>query len=325
MPEPVLFPHALDQFAQVLRLQRVSGHTLTAYTTDLNQLADVLAQLAGLTSRENVDLATVSVQDLRDAFDIYGQTRAATTVLRAHACWSKFFTVLVQDDLLPASPMAGVPKPKTAKRLPKPLRDDHALEAILTSAARPDDPTRGAWPGRDVVLILLLGGAGLRSGEARTLRVRDLMDSADGALLRVHGKGNKDRILPLPHGIANRIRAYLDDWPVVLGRRAKPDDSLLQSRTGEPWTKNQMDYRFRQIVAAAGMQSALDDGTALHALRHTFATRAIQDGIPATRLQALLGHESLTTTQLYVKVSDAELRAEVEASRSARLAQGLDD
>jgi site-specific recombinase XerD len=319
------FPVAVDQFLQYIRLQRVSANTLAAYIRDIEQIGELLTHVTGCASTTNLDLAAVTVQDLRDAFDLYGQQRKATTVLRAHACWSKFFTVMVQDNLLPASAMAGVPKPPAAKRLPKPLRDNNALEAILTAAATPPPGVRQAWPTRDVALILLLGGAGLRSGETRALRVRDLMDSVDGWLLRVRGKGNKDRILPLPAGIAARVHAYVDDWDTVLGRLASPNEALFQTLAGFPMTKNQMEYRFKQIVAAAGMQSALDEGAALHALRHTFATRAIQDGVPATRLQALLGHESLTTTQLYVKVSDAELRAEVEGTRAARLTEILPD
>lgn len=322
---PAPFPAAVEQFLQVLRLQRVSPNTTAAYTRDLNQLGADLARVMGAASAAEVDLTQVGVADLRDAFDIYGQTRAASSVARAHACWSRFFTVLVQDDLVAASPMAGVPKPKAGKRLPKPLRTDGALEAILRAAASPSKPSRQAWPARDLVLILLLGGAGLRSAETRALRVRDMIDSPDGWLLRVRGKGDKDRMLPLPLGIAERIRGYLDEWPTVLGQKASASSLLFVTRSGEPMTKNQMEYRFRQIVADAGMQSALDTGTALHALRHTFATRAIQDGVPATRLQALLGHESLSTTQLYVKVSDAELRAEMEGTRAAHLADGLHD
>lgn len=320
----VPFPHAVEQFLQVLRLQRVSANTTAAYSRDLVQLGRDLAQVMGLSGTQELDVAQIGVQDLRDAFDLYGQTRAASSVARAHACWSRFFTVLVQDDLVAASPMAGVPKPKTGKRLPKPLRTEGALEAILRAAASPSTETRQAWPARDVVLILLLGGAGLRSAETRALRVRDMVDSPDGWLLRVRGKGDKDRMIPLPRGIATRIQDYLSSWPGVVNRAATPNSTLFISRAGEPMTKNQMEYRFRQIVADAGMQSALDSGTALHALRHTFATRAIQDGVPATRLQALLGHESLSTTQLYVKVTDAELRAEMEGSRAARLADSVD-
>lgn len=93
-----------------------------------------------------------------------------------------------------------------------------------------------------------------------------------------------------------RIYAYLEEWPQVLHLDATAASPLFVTRDGTPMTKIQMEYRFTQIVQTTGMQSALDRGTALHALRHTFATRAIQDGIPATRLQALLGHESLATT-----------------------------
>ena len=323
-PKPVPFPWAVEQFLQVLRLQRVSGNTVAAYTRDLLQVGALLAEQAGLKGAGILDLSGVGVQELRDAFDAYGRDRAATTVARAHACWTRFFTVLVQDGVLEASPMAGVPKPKVPKRLPKPLRVDGALEAILQAASLPPAGARQAWPTRDVALILLLGGAGLRSAETRALRVRDLMDSPDGWLLRVRGKGDKDRVIPLPQSIVARIHAYLEEWPTVLHLDPTAASPLFVTRDGVAMTKNQMEYRFTQIVQTAGMQSALDRGTALHALRHTFATRAIQDGIPATRLQALLGHESLATTQLYVKVSDVELRAEMEASRAARLADTVD-
>ena len=89
MPEPLPFPAAVEQFTQVLRLQRVSTNTLQAYTRDVDQVGDELARVMGADSRDQLDLAQVTVQDLRDAFDLYGQGRKATSVQRAHACWSK--------------------------------------------------------------------------------------------------------------------------------------------------------------------------------------------------------------------------------------------
>lgn len=317
------FDYAVEEFFKYKRVEGASANTIAAYTRDLQQIGDELAQLHGLTSPATLDLTEVTVHDLRNAFDRYLQTHEATSAQRVHACWSKFFRVLVEDDYLTASPMAGVPRPKTKPRIPKPLKSDDALEKILTAALNPPPRDRSAWAARDLALLLLMGGSGLRSGETLTLRVNDLMDSPDGWLLRVHGKGGKDRMAPLPGGIADRLHAYLGEWSTVLGRDPSPTDMLFLSRKGEPMTKGQLEHRFERIVTTAGVSAAFDKGAALHALRHTFATRAIQDGVPVSRLQILMGHEAVTTTQLYVKISDAELRAEVEGSRAARLTEGL--
>lgn len=328
--EKLLFDDGFQVFLDHLTDKSRSPNTIRAYTRDIHQIGDVLGPIMGVSSREDIDLAAVTSDDLALAFREHAATRARSTGRRADtsrartmACWSKFFSELVRKKKLPSSPMDGVDAPTTRQRKPKPLTHGEALDRILEASLNPPKRQWTAWPQRDFVLMLLLGGAGLRSGETRSLHVKDLVNFSDGLTMRVLGKGQKVRMVPLPNSIAEQIALYLEQWPAVVGRSPKPEDALFVSRSGEPMTAAQMEHRFRRIVAAAGMQGALDPGTQLHALRHTFATRAIQDGMPLARLQTLMGHDAIATTRLYVDVSDAELRAEMEASRSAHLTDFL--
>lgn len=171
--------------------RKPSPHTLEAYRYDFDAIA---GQLAG--AGENLTtLAPVCITKdaMRQAFATYARTHEAASIRRCWSTWSTLCSYLYTSDLLPANPMQHVGQPKPAKTLPKSLPPT-AAQALLDAVDAPAaNKRRTDWPERDRALILTALLAGLRAAEIRSANVGDLRRTENGAVLRVRGKGNKDR------------------------------------------------------------------------------------------------------------------------------------
>jgi integrase/recombinase XerD len=198
--------------------------------------------------------------------------------------------------------------------IPKAL-DEEEVERLL-GAVTGDDPLAQ----RDRALLELLYGTGIRISEAVGLDLEDL--DLEGAMIRVLGKGHKERVVPLGRGARDALVAYLRDGRLALrqarGRRPKDADAvMLNARGGRIsrqacWT----------IVRRAGERVALGDRLSPHVLRHSCATHMLEHGADLRVVQELLGHASISTTQVYTKVSPERLRTVYDAAHPrARLAR----
>ena len=184
------------------------------------------------------------------------------------------------------------------------------LEAIVRTVSQPDPAARLPWPLRDRALVAVLTGAGLRASECINLRIADLVRE-DPPILKVTGKGNKQRRIPLPLEVLDAIDDYLADRSHRLGKPS-PTDPLLVRYNGRPFSREALNYHVYRWLLRAGVHKP--EGEAAHAFRHTYAKGLVANGVPLSSVQALLGHASLNTTQVYLRMTGVELAAAVQAA-----------
>jgi integrase/recombinase XerC len=201
------------------------------------------------------------------------------------------------------APFAAVRTPRLARGLPKPLRpqDARALAdpALRAGEARPD------WVlARDAAVFALLYGAGLRISEALSILRRDA--PAAGEMLRVIGKGGKVRAVPILPRVADLIGAYIAACPLAL----PADQPLFRGEKGGPLSPRVVQLAIERLRGVLG----LPDSATPHALRHSFATHLLARGGDLRAIQELLGHASLSTTQVYTAVDSARLMASYRAA-----------
>jgi integrase/recombinase XerC len=279
---------ALRQFELHLTAERnVSPHTRRAYLGDVRQFA----RFAGRANPpERVDPAHVRGY----LADLHAR-RHPSTLGRKLAAIRTFFRFLVREGVCSLDPTAGIPAPRTPKRLPRPLAVDDCVSLMEgpESAAAPDEKLL-----RDRALVELLYGAGLRVGEVASLDVRDL-DLHRGDV-RVLGKGGVERVVPVPAEARAALNAYLTARRAP-GLLAKPLFTALRPRRDGPRRLGVRDIR--RILKARALRAGIRERVHPHRLRHSYATHLLDMGADLREIQELLGHASLSTTEKYTAVS----------------------
>ena len=296
---PPAFAQALDGFTSYLRLERGrSAHTIRAYQGDLVSLFDHLR-------RRGVETpADVRLTDLRSwlaAMSGDGAQRA--TVQRRAACARSFFAWARHTALVESDPAATLRSPRVDRRLPATVEIDQAravLDALAARASEPAEPRQHAAALRDVAMLEVLYASGVRVSELCGLDLPDI--DAGRELLRVLGKGGKERTVPLGRP-ASRA---LDAWLAVRGMLAAPGAGqavFVGDRGGR------IDPRVvrRQVHRALALVPDTPD-LGPHGLRHAMATHLLEGGADLRSVQEILGHASLATTQIYTHVSSERMR-----------------
>ena len=289
----------VDAFAAHLRLERgLSEHTVRAYTGDLVNLFGHLARVG------EGDPADVTLGDLRTWLaNQYAAGADRATLQRRAAGARTFFAWAARTGRLPADPAQALRSPKVDRRLPATVEADQAREALDALAARVDEaetPDERAARCRDLAIVEVLYASGIRVSELAGLDTGDL--DAQRGLLRVLGKGGKQRTVPLGAPALRSLAAWLDVRP-RLARPAAGRAVFVGDRGGR------IDPRVvRRIVhrALAAVPGAPELGP--HGLRHAMATHLLEGGADLRSVQEMLGHSSLATTQLYTHVSGERLR-----------------
>jgi len=285
----------LEEFDEYLALQRGrSAHTRRAY------LGDVRSLLAFLAERE-LDLDELSLQMLRSWLATAAGAGAARTTLARRTSAVKAFTAwATRRGVLAADPAARLQMPKAHRTLPAVLRQDQALAAMSAakSGAQQGDPLAL----RDRLIVELLYATGIRVSELCGLDIDDI--DTDHRLVRVLGKGDKQRTVPFGRPAAEALRVWLAHGrPALVTAESGP--ALLLGSRGRRLDVRQARTVVHQTVAA--VDGAPDIGP--HGLRHTAATHLLEGGADLRVVQELLGHSSLATTQLYTHVAVSRLRA----------------
>jgi integrase/recombinase XerC len=272
--------------------RRRSRHTVRAYVATAHRLIDFLGRYRGqeIGPSNLLDLASA---DLR-AFlaSRRGEGIGASSAARELSGVRAFLKYAASQ----AGKHASIPRtraPKRPRTLPRPAAPDEALELAVDAAEAANVPWIGA---RDLAILLLLYGAGLRVAEALSLTARDL---PVGATLRVTGKRSKTRIVPVVAAVREAIEGYVRQCPYPLTGEAP----LFVGARGGPLNADLV----RRSVAAARRRLGLPESLTPHALRHSFATHLLARGADLRSLQELLGHASLSSTQIYTAVDAARL------------------
>ena len=231
---PRTVPECVEEFLYSRQARKQSPHTLAAYRRDLEGVAEILAAQSG-TAPDRLEIAQVGARPLRQAFAAYAGPRSAASVGRAWSVWNQFFTFLVADAVAPGNPMGAVERPRAPHRSPKPLRGPDTPEQLLEAAAAPPDPARrrDPWPERDLAVLAVLLCAGLRSSELLGLTLSSLDGRPGERYLRVHGKGGKDRAIPVEPELDEVLRIYLNSRTArQAGRAPARNDPLFADRDG---------------------------------------------------------------------------------------------
>jgi len=313
--------------------RNLSPHTVRAYEGDLLRFldflaSDFLARPAGEVQPAEVD--GLAVRSFLAALHTRGLGRRSQA--RALAAVRGLLRFACREGILAANPAQGVPAPKLPTTLPRHLRPGE-VEALLEAPAAAD-PSPGSEPApggalaaalarRDRAVLELLYAAGLRVGELVGLDWGSIDLSA--RMVRVLGKGGKERMVPFGRPAAAALRRWLLDWESVRAPQGKAAWGEPADHAGageEPVFLNHRggrlsDRSVRRIIDRWIEQAALARGVHPHTLRHTFATHLLEGGADVRVVQELLGHASVTTTQLYTRVTADTLR-EVYAAAHPR-------
>ena len=272
--------------------RRRSLHTVRAYVATANRLIDFLGRYRGEEIGER-GLTNVVAADLR-AFlaDRRAGGLGAASAARELSGVRAFLTYAAEQQGRPAQ-LPRTRGPKRPRTLPRPAAPEEAVELAENAAEAASLPWIGA---RDLAILLLLYGAGLRVAEAMSLTA-DLLPI--GATLRVTGKRSKTRVVPIMSAVREAIDDYVRQCPYPLRGRVP----LFVGARGGPLNPDLV----RRSVAAARRRLGLPDTLTPHALRHSFATHLLARGADLRALQELLGHASLSSTQIYTAVDAARL------------------
>jgi integrase/recombinase XerC len=283
--------------------RRLASGTLEVYGRDMRQFCLFLAGYLGGIPRI-ADLATLKPADIR-AFlaERRRQSVESRTLMRQLAGLRSFFRFLEREGLAAASPFSAIRSPRLPKGLPRPL-PPQAARALADSDLRAGDDQPQWVLERDAAVLALLYGSGLRIGEALSLRRRDAPGSRDS--LTILGKGNKTRGVPVLPQVARQIESYIENCPFPL----PPDGPLFVGVKGGPLSPRIIQLAMARLRGAMG----LPETATPHALRHSFATHLLARGGDLRTIQELLGHASLSTTQIYTAVDMNRL---MESYRSA--------
>ena len=301
---------ALELYLEHLRtLRDVSPNTLRAARSDLEDFERVLADLAVDTRIEEADRMAVRAY-LRD---LAGRN-SARTMQRKLSTLRGFFSWLVIRGDLEASPVDGIQNPKQGRPLPQPVSIDTLIALLETP---PADQPAGR---RDRAILELLYAAGLRVSELTGLNLQDI--DPQERVVRVTGKGRKVRLVPIHQRCVDVVKAYLPDRGRFLGQGGFTEDhgALILNQRGGRLTARSV----RRVLDKAVLTCAAGQSLHPHQLRHSFATHLLDSGVDLRHIQELLGHSSLSTTQIYTHIGMDHLLRVYDAAHP-RAASGRQD
>jgi integrase/recombinase XerD len=290
---------AVDLYLDHLKVERgLARHTLEAYGRDLARFAGFLSDRASVVD----DITPAHVTDFLITL---AETLSARSRARTLVAVRGFCKHLVAERWLDSDPTAMIEGPRMAKRLPGVLGEDAVARLIAT----PGDTPRGR---RDAAMIELAYASGLRVSELVTLPIADV--NLNAGFVRVTGKGNKTRLVPLGQVARDRIARYIAD-----DRRPKnPEErALFLTDRGRAMTRQGFWKLLRTYAAKAGVR--LPGGeVSPHKLRHSFATHLVERGADLRAVQAMLGHADISTTEIYTQVSRARMIEQARKHPRAR-------
>lgn len=288
--------------------RRLSPKTLEAYGRDLRQCLDFLCSHWG----ERVTLKRFAALEATDIRAFMAMRRAddiaGRSLMRALAGLRSFGRFLEREGKGKVGALSAIRAPKVAKSLPKPL--PMASAKRLADADERAGEDRETWIlARDAAVMALLYGSGLRISEALGLKRREVPRPGEGDVLIVTGKGNKTRMVPVLQNVLALVQEYVAMCPYPL----PAEGPIFVGARGGPLSPRIIQLAMERLRGALG----LPDSATPHALRHSFATHLLSRGGDLRAIQELLGHASLSTTQIYTGI-DSERLLEVYASAHPR-------
>ena len=268
--------------------KQYSNYTINGYSKDLDEFLEYLIN-------NNIkSFNKVEYQDIRLYINyLYDNNYSSKTISRSISALRSLFKYLKSNDYIDNNPMLLISNPKLAKSLPKCLNFEET-EKLLSAF---DNSTIGI---RNSLILEILYSTGIRVGEIVNIKIKDIDFSNKS--IKINGKGNKDRIVYYGTKCSDLLDKYINNSYNELNINNL--DYLIISKTG----KKISDREIRKIVDEAAIKCGLNFKISPHVLRHTFASHMLLDGADIRSVQELLGHENLSTTQIYTHISNERIR-----------------
>ena len=291
----------VTEFLEFLSVEKgASGNTIAAYRNDLGQLEDFIA---GKKNGHLIQWPLINQNQVMEyILHLKSQSYAEATVARKVAAVKSFFSFMQAEGRLKANPTEQLASPKVGKMLPKPLSVQE-IDELLEQPARRSTPEAK----RDRAMLELMYATGLRVTELVSTDVTDAQLEGDKPYVRLVGKGNRERQIPLLEQPAQELSEYIRfARPRLVGER--DETALFVNRRGERLTRQGFWLILKGYASEAGIRGRVTP----HTLRHSFATHMLRGGMDIHKVQELLGHANISTTQVYTQVSREHIREAYE-------------
>ena len=271
-------PLTLTGYLAYLQHERnYSPHTSDNYARDIRRLFE-LAGSTALTELKSHHIRRYIAQ-------LHGSGLSGRSLARVLSSWRGFYNYLMRDHGCPGNPCVGLRAPKSPKTLPHALSPDEAVKLVEMKVETPLDA-------RDKAMFELLYSSGLRLAELVSLDLQGMYDTLQSSEVRVTGKGSKTRVVPVGHPAITAIR----DWMNVRDQIAKADEpALFVGTRGARISPRTVELQLQKWAVKQGLNSKVHP----HMLRHSFATHVLQSSGDLRAVQEMLGHASISTTQVY--------------------------
>ena len=285
------WPLAIEQFQNYLRLERgLSSNTLDAYFRDLKKFSIYSQDLDRTCLTVDKDLIRSFIQTLSK------EGKSSRTQARMRSSLRTFFIFLKEEELIDISPIEGIATPQLEKKLPIYLSIQE-MNSLLSAIDR--SRPQGE---RDKAIIETLYACGLRVSELIGLRMRDIYRKDE--VLRIIGKGNKERVVPIYEKALKALDIYINEVRVHINPKKGFEDHVFLNQRGSSLSRVYIFKMISSLASLAGIKKKIGP----HTIRHTFATHLIQNNADIRVIQVLLGHESITTTEIYTHLEQNHLR-----------------
>ena len=287
------WPQALKQFDGYLRLEKsLSPNSVEAYGRDISKLQQFL-----IVQKLPLSPTQVSTAVLREFLAaLQGLGLSATSQARTLSGLKAFFSFLIMEDLLKIDPTDTLEAPKTGRHLPDTLSYPEVEQLLAAIDLSTDEGLRTR------ALLEVLYSSGLRVSELCDLRLSNIY--ADEGFMKVVGKGNKERLVPVGREALKHLNFYLSGVRGHLNIKPGSEDFAFLSRNGRPLSRITVFTTLKKLAEQAGLRKTISP----HTLRHSFATHLIEGGADLRAVQEMLGHASITTTEIYTHLDRDFLR-----------------
>ena len=283
----------IEQFTYYLKLERgVAENTLVNYVYDLEKLHQFLGS--------NMDMLHVEESDIRNFIYFIADFLAPSTQARILSSLNHFYNFLILQNVIHNNPVTFIELPRQARKLPVVLSVDE-IDLLQSSINFGKD--EGI---RNDAIIETMYSCGLRVSEVIGLKLSDLY--FEEGFIRVLGKGSKQRFVPIASSAVKKINNYIAEKRSHLKIKPEAEDILFLNRRGAQLTRAMIFTILKDLAKIAGLTKNVSP----HTLRHSFATHLLENGADLRSIQLMLGHESITTTEVYLHLDKQKLKQEVE-------------
>ena len=280
----------IKEFEKYLNVEKnYSIHTINNYLNDINDFMEFI-------NMNKINIYSIKYNDIREYLNcLYSKNLSKSSVSRILSTLRTFFKWLVRENKIKSNPMELITSPKKDKKLPTYLNHDD-VEKILNI---PDIKTPLGM--RDNAILEMLYSTGIRVGELISIKISDINYSEK--TINVFGKGSKERVVLFGDTLLEKLTLYIKRGRNELLKK-KQSNILFLNHHGNPLTERGIEDILNRIIKKGGLEFTIHP----HMLRHTFATHMLDNGADLKVVQELLGHENLSTTQIYTHVSNERLR-----------------